>query len=208
MCKSKFYDLEKEIIGNVIIYIAHNVKEKDNVSLSKLLRLLYLIDESSVKVRSTPVTWLDYYAWKSGVVADDVRTEIIKLGRNKAIDKGLSLGEFISVFEEIKNERIYTYISSKKDFNDQIFSERQLDVMKGVLQKYGDWSTDALNEETTKSGTLYDQVVKSNNLSKVFDIKNETNFPIDFVYMIYDNPLKSLIYQNSHEALFFQIDFF
>lgn len=55
--------MDKSKIGNLLAYISVTIP---NVNLRKLIKLVYLIDERSVKSRGLSVTWLDYYAWEKG----------------------------------------------------------------------------------------------------------------------------------------------
>ena len=60
--------LNKEKIGNLLIYIASNIKPLYH---TQLLKLIYLIDEEAVKEDGVPITWLDYKVWKFGPVAQE-----------------------------------------------------------------------------------------------------------------------------------------
>lgn len=53
-------------VGALLEYICSLMP---HIHLRKLLKVVYLVDEKSVKMRAIPLTWLDYYAWKKGPVA-------------------------------------------------------------------------------------------------------------------------------------------
>ena len=65
---SDYYSINREKIGHCLIYFS----KKQPISLTKALKLLFLLDETSVKETGVPITWLDYYAWERGPVANDV----------------------------------------------------------------------------------------------------------------------------------------
>ncbi len=59
----------KELIGNLMILLAERCKPLYH---TKLLKLLFLIDEESMRRTATPITWLNYKAWQFGPVNEDV----------------------------------------------------------------------------------------------------------------------------------------
>lgn len=207
MFQSELYKIRRGHIGNILIYIAQNVPEKDNVSLTKSLKLLYLIDEYSVKTNGAPITWLDHHAWQRGPVAEDVYFEVKRLEEKKVEDKNLSLDEFISVSEKEYKGSKYTSISSKDKFEKDIFSPYEMSVINEVMKKYGHWSAEALEDETHKSGSLYDQVVKANNLDLSFSIKGNSHFPLEFINLIKDDPINLMTYTNAYESIAFSAYF-
>lgn len=54
---------QKEKIGHSSILLATNIP---NLNISKLLNLIYLLDEASVKERGIPFFGLSYQIWQSG----------------------------------------------------------------------------------------------------------------------------------------------
>jgi uncharacterized phage-associated protein len=68
-----FRRINNDKIGNVLNYFASQI---DYLSMTKTLKLLYILDETSIKETGTPVTWLDYKVWENGPVAIDVYNEI------------------------------------------------------------------------------------------------------------------------------------
>ena len=60
-------DIEK--LGNAVVYIAERVPD---LSKTKLLKLLYFMEEYSVKRFHTPFLGLPFEVWQSGPVVKDV----------------------------------------------------------------------------------------------------------------------------------------
>jgi len=50
-------------IGNLLNYLSTRIP---NLNMTKALKLLYLIDETSYMRTGVPVTWLDYKVWEMG----------------------------------------------------------------------------------------------------------------------------------------------
>lgn len=205
MFKSSFYRVQREKLGNILIYISDRTKSNKGVypSLTKVLKLLYLIDETSVKKSGVPITWLDYYAWKRGPVASDVYFEVERLKKKQVIDTDLTLDDFITSDTQEHKSSKYTSITPKKEFNDRIFSKYEMNVINEVLKKYGKKKAQDLEDETHKEGTLYDSAVKNNNLQTVFKIKGDSKVVIEFIHLIENDPLRLLAYKSAYESLTF-----
>ena len=60
-------------IGNLLNYLSSRIP---NLSLTKALKLLYLIDETSYQRSGSPITWLEYKVWEMGPVAEELYNEL------------------------------------------------------------------------------------------------------------------------------------
>ncbi len=60
-------------IGNTIIYFSQHI---DQLSKTKLLKLLYILDEISISRSGIPVLNLKFKAWKFGPVSEDLFIEL------------------------------------------------------------------------------------------------------------------------------------
>lgn len=67
MCKLTKTDKEK--LGNTVVYIASHTS---NLSKTKLLKLLYFMEEYSVRRYHTPFLGLPFEVWQAGPVVKDV----------------------------------------------------------------------------------------------------------------------------------------
>ena len=63
------YTVNKEKNGVLLAYLTERIP---NVTLRKLLKLVYLTDEKFTIERGFPLTWFNYFAWKKGPVAPEV----------------------------------------------------------------------------------------------------------------------------------------
>ena len=67
MCRLTNSDKDK--LGNTVVYIASHT---NNLSKTKLLKLLYFMEEYSVRRFHTPFLGLPYEVWQAGPVVKDV----------------------------------------------------------------------------------------------------------------------------------------
>lgn len=165
MCRLTKSDKEK--LGNTVVYIASHTK---NLSKTKLLKLLYFIEEYSVRRFHTPFLGLPFEVWQAGPVVKDV---FIDLSETPVLLDGY-------VTKEVVGDA--TYILPAKSFVDDEFSDNDLLVMDEVMKKYGDKTAKELVGITHRKGSLWYMVAERNNLLASFENKlmNNSDCVIDF----------------------------
>lgn len=165
MCRLTNSDKNK--LGNTVVYIASHT---NNLSKTKLLKLLYFMEEYSVRRFHTPFLGLPFEVWQAGPVVKDV---FIDLSETPVILDGF-------VTKEVKGDA--TYIQAAKEFCDDEFSDNDLLVMQEVLKKYGDKSAKELVGLTHQKGTLWYNVASKRHLLPLFEGKmmNNSDYTIDF----------------------------
>lgn len=165
MCRLTKNDKEK--LGNTVVYIASHTK---NLSKTKLLKLLYFIEEYSVRRFHTPFLGLPFEVWQAGPVVKDV---FIDLSETPVLLDGY-------VTKEVVGDA--TYILPAKSFVDDEFSDNDLLVMDEVMKKYGDKTAKELVGITHRKGSLWYMVAEKNNLLASFENKlmNNSDCVIDF----------------------------
>lgn len=158
---------DKAKLGNAVVYIATHT---ENLSKTKLLKLLYFMEEYSVRRFHTPFLGLPYEVWQAGPVVKDV---FIDLSETPVILDG-----YVSK-NTVGNA---TYITAAKDFCDDEFSDNDILVMDEVLKKYGTKTASELVSITHKEGSLWYKVATAENLLPLFEQKlmNNSDHVIDF----------------------------
>ena len=139
-----FRDLQNEKIGNLLIYLASKIKD---LGITKTLKLLYLIDETSVREIGTPVTWLEYKVWEMRPVAVDVYNEVQHL-------KQSTLSSFISVERKQAFDYETTIIKPMKSFDDGEFNDYEMELIDRIIEKYGSMLAKNLVDILHKEDTL------------------------------------------------------
>jgi uncharacterized phage-associated protein len=179
-------------IGNLIIYLVDSIHDKYHqpVFITKLLKLLYLIDETSVKETGVPVTGLDYRVWKMGPVAYDVYT-----------DYTFNDSEKLGFFAEAKTEGDSKKIESTNQFDDSEFSDYEIGLIDRVIEKYGALDGAALINLLHEKGSLWKNIVEKHGLEKKFEKEKTSNHKIDLTELIADDPQKLERYNTAKESL-------
>lgn len=165
MCK--FSNENKQKLGNAIVYIASHTKQ---LSKTKLLKLLYLMEEYMVKRYHLPFLSMPYEVWQAGPVAKDVFIDLS--------DGPFLLKDFVKTVVCEGG----TFILPICDFSDDEFMDCEIDMMDDILHKYGAMTAKQLVAETHKPGTLWYQEAEKHGLLEAFRNHecNNLDFRIDF----------------------------
>lgn len=199
-----FRRINNDKIGNVLNYFASQI---EYLSMTKTLKLLYILDETSIKETGTPVTWLDYKVWEKGPVAIDVYNEITKQETFNYQGKKLSLLQAIELEKKFNAERNSDeiYLKPKGNFDNSIFNRYELELLELIVFKYGNWNASELIEFLHKEGSLWHKMVSKHDLKNHFKkISKITNHSIEFNDLLKDNPILQMAAKSSFESLCFQ----
>jgi uncharacterized phage-associated protein len=184
-----FRRINNDKIGNVLNYFASQI---EYLSMTKTLKLLYILDETSIKETGTPVTWLDYKVWEKGPVAIDVYNEITKQETFNYQGKELSLLQAIELEKKFNAERNSDeiYLKPKGNFDNSIFNRYELELLELIVFKYGNWNASELIEFLHEEGSLWHKMVSKHDLKNHFKkISKITNHSIEFNDLLKDNPI-------------------
>ena len=199
-----FRRINNDKISNVLNYFASQI---DYLSMTKTLKLLYILDETSIKETGSPVTWLDYKVWENGPVAIDVYNEI----KNQEVfcyqGKELSLLHSIQLEKKFNTDRNSeeVFLKPNGDFDKTIFNRYELNLLETIVFKYGNWNATELINFLHEEGSLWHKMVSEHNLIDHFQqIGKITNHSIEFNDLLENNPILQMAAKSSFEALSFQ----
>jgi uncharacterized phage-associated protein len=197
-----FRSINNDKIGNIINYFATKI---DYLSMTKTLKLLYILDETSIKETGSPITWLDYKVWGEGPVAIDIYNEI---KRNEVIyyqGKEVSISDFICLNKINNQNREEIYIKPKVEFNNRIFNKYELNLLEMTVFKFGNWNASQLIKYLHEENSLWYKTVKEHNLEEHFKNNSKiTNYSIEFTELIENDPILLMANKSSLEALQFK----
>lgn len=183
--------VNKDKIGNLMILLATKIKPLYH---TKLIKLLYLIDEAKVQDNGVPMTWLDYKVWQFGPVAPEVY--FLKDGNSV-------FNAYINTQKNVSG----TLIVPKCEFYDGDFSDRDLEIVDEVISKYGSISSESLVNITHEPNSLWSKTKEANGLDFSSSIANISNISIDFTELIKNDEIKLDSYQGAKDTIMFQSQF-
>lgn len=159
-------------IGNAAIYIAEHTSD---LSKTKLLKLLYLMEERSALKYQQPFLGLPYEVWQAGPVAKDIYIDLS--------DGAVLLSKYIKTeLVKLDDGKDAQYIHPVATFNDEDFSAYEIRLMDEVLKEYGDKTATELVEIVHRENTLWYRIAKEKGLLEAFknhECNNSDNV-IDF----------------------------
>jgi len=186
MCQFAYKQDTVEKIGNAMIYILNHTH---NTSKTKLIKLLYFIEEYSVKKNKIPFFDIPFEVWQAGPVPKSV---YIDMNENLEI-----FGDFISKKRQRGND--YDFFIAMKEFCDDEFSDNEIELMDTVIKNLGSkTATELVTLSHSKDGAWY-KIAFDNNLVDSFESgrANSSNCEIDMTF--YLTCCESEIYREQQE---------
>ncbi len=186
----------KSKIGNLFIYLSNRI---DNLFLTKLLKLTYIIDELAVKETGAPVTWLNYKVWKNGPVPQ-------KVYYNLRFENGQDFSDFIKV--EIEPKTSGQKIVPVTSFDDSEFSDYEIELFDKVISQFGTLNSSQLIDYLHIENSLWHRIVVEKGLSSQFDAEFDpiytSPYDISLKDAISDPFLVNMYDEMSHNIAFIQ----
>ena len=177
-----------EKVGNAIIYLAERIKP---LYKTKVLKLLYLLDEASVKEVGIPMFALEYRAWRMGPVSKEIYVDI---------DDGPHLlKEHIRVLRDEKGDRV----EPAKAFDDGEFSDRDMRLMNDMVAELGRRKATELVDLTHDKESLWYKLAQENDLLEAFEQeqRNTSDVVLDLGRLVADDPFKRGMFAEHQEFL-------
>ncbi len=141
----------REKLINAIIYFVQNT---NNCGLTKLMKLLNKFEFQIFNQTGTPPIGLKYYAWERGPVAKDLWEDIVD-------DRAQDISDTFSVaFRKTPDYDFYKInVRDGHEFNDFIFTPRELRVMQEIANECCNKSAGELTRESHQMGTPWERTV-------------------------------------------------
>lgn len=177
-----------EKLGNGIIYLAERIRP---LYKTKLLKLLFLLDEGSVKRSGIPMFGLDYQAWRMGPVAKEVYVDI---------NDGVTLlKDYIRVVRDDRGGRI----EAVRPFSDDEFTERDLQLLGWITEANTRASSQELIDVTHDPNSLWYKLADEKGILEQFEKgkRNTSDHVLDLGQVVAHDPVKSQVYADHQEFL-------
>ncbi|MBL7736495.1 MAG: SocA family protein [Chitinophagaceae bacterium] len=177
-------------LGNTLIYLSSRVGEFNK---TKILKLLFLLDESSIKKYGYPFLGFDYYLWQHGPVLKEV---FIDLSEELEL-----LKDYIK-----RNKHDANIYEAAKDFSDDEFSDNDISLMDDIIKFAKNKTAKDLVDYTHNENSLWQKSAIKNGVYE--QLKNKklsyTDHTIDFLLLFEDDNVLKERYESSLENLEFK----
>ncbi len=177
-------------LGNGLIYL---IEKMGFLPKTSLLKLVYILDEYSVKKRGFPMFNLQYEIWKYGPVCQDLYIEFN--------DGASLLKDYIK--SEVKENT--TCISPIGIFNDDEFSDSDIAILDSIVTTFSGKNTNFLVDYTHQKNSLWYTTAKRNGVLEALlnEEINSTDIKIDFSDLVSHDENKLAFYNDHLEFLNF-----
>ena len=182
-----------EKLGNALIFLCEKMLSVgENVSKTHLLKLIFIIEEISVRKYGVPFFDLRFDVWKLGPVSKDLFVELS--------EEPTLLANFI--YREMRNNN--TYIFPKKKFADDEFSDVELEILNQISERFlYCTSTELINVTHRKDSPWYKNAMEHGILELLESGKmTTTDIEIKLSETI-ESEEKLSLYQNHKDFLSF-----
>ena len=177
-------------LGNALIYLSKNVGDFNK---TKILKLLFLLEESSIKKFGHPFFGFDFQLWKFGPVLNDVYIDLS--------EDGLPLlKDYIKRIDINKSE-----FEAAADFNDDEFSDNDINLMDTIINFARNKTAKDLVDHTHTDKSLWKQSAINCGIFEQLETQKtpSTNYLIDFSLLFEDNSFLKDRYEGSKNNLQF-----
>ncbi len=174
-----------EKLGNALIYLCQQIKP---ITKTQLLKLVFIIEETSIARTGIPFFDLRFDVWKLGPVSKDLFVELS--------DEPSLLSDFIT--RECKADAFH--IVPKKEFSDDEFSDNEIGLLDEICERFKYCTAKELVNFTHRRNTpWYNAAVKNGILDELESGKiNTTDIEIDLGELIEDDKGKLALF-NQHK---------
>ncbi|MCU0433596.1 MAG: Panacea domain-containing protein [Bacteroidia bacterium] len=176
-------------VGNVLAFFAGRIPD---LYITKLSKLLYILDELSIKEIGMPVTGLEYKVAQAGPLAANVWSSL-------RYNEG-HFNQFIHVYAGVNWLKISQ--NPQFAFNENLFTEFELELLENVVKNFGEMNTEKLIDYTHSASSPWHFTKEKYNISFEKGEPNVTNINVDFSLLL-DNDVKRQNFDSFFESLSF-----
>ncbi len=177
-------------LGNTLVYLANHVSE---LNKTKILKLLYILEEKSIKRFGYPFFGFDFQLWKFGPVLKDVYIDLSE-------DSPLLLKDYIA--KDNADKTLFIPIAS---FNDDEFSDNDVFLLDNIVKFAKHKTAKDLVNITHDENSLWKKSAIKNGIYEQLESESQTSseFLIDFSLLFEENSFQKERYESAVDNLMF-----
>ena len=174
-------------VGNAIVYLSNKIP---SLSKTKALKLIYILDELSIKKSGIPYFNLKYKVWKFGPVSEEI---FIDLSSETTL---------LKKYIERSSEEGTTVINPISEFNDDEFSDNDIDLLDFVVERFGQQTAKDLVSYTHRKNSPWHNTASENSVLELLENEeiNNTELLIDMGLLVNHDERKKMVYNDYQES--------
>lgn len=180
-----------EKLGHSIIFFCQKLSPFTQVSKTHILKLVFILEEVSIKKSGIPFFGIRFDVWKLGPVSKDLYIELT--------EETNLLNDYIK--KEFRDGK--TLISPSREFSDDEFSDQDLLLLEQVSERFKYCTAQELINFTHRKESPWYITAQQHGLVEILESGqiNATNIEIDFSTIIEDQEDKLALYNGHREFL-------
>ena len=188
--KPGFTKNQVDKIGNSIVYLADKL---GGLNKTKILKLLYILEEASIRKYGYPFFGVEFQLWKHGPVLKDI-----------FIDLSDDVPSILNAYIE-RNPLETSSFKAKVKFSDDEFSDNDIELLDKIVDFAKSKTAKRLVEFLHDSNSLWRKSAIKHGVLEFLEneILNSTEFEIDFNILFENNPEMMERYENAKENIEF-----
>jgi len=151
---TKYTGSRHDKLANTIVFFAEKIP---NIPKTKLLKLLYFVEDFYVQKYKVPFRDIDFEVWQAGPVNRDIYIELS--------ETPVLLNGYITTHSEGDS----TIIRPVKGFCDDEFSDLEIEMLNLIVEKLGGLSGAELVELTHRPQSPWYKIAKEKGLLELFE---------------------------------------
>lgn len=177
-------------IGNTIIYLSKNIT---NLNKTKILKILFLLEEASIKKFGFPFFGIDFQIWKLGPVPKDIFIDLSE-------EAPMLLSSYVK-----RDENNTLNFRGIADFNDDEFSDDDMEILKIISTFSKNKTASELVNYIHNHNSIWRKSAMQNGVLELLEqgLVNSTEYKIDFSLLFENNSYYLKHYQEVKENLEF-----
>jgi uncharacterized phage-associated protein len=178
-------------LGNAIIFLCNKMGIYGPVSKTQVLKLVYILEEFSIRQWGTPFFGLHFKVWKMGPVSPDLYLEFTE---------GPSL---LSAYIAVENQDQRTVVAPLRAFNDDEFSDQEMALLEQVAERFKTCTAKELINFTHRTNTPWYVTAQRHGLVDILESGqlNTTEIDVDFEAILEGDQAKLSRYHGYLEFL-------
>lgn len=177
-------------IGNTVIYLSNHVPD---LNKTKILKLLFIIEEAAIKKTGKPFFGIDFQLWKYGPVPKDI---YIDLTTSIWDDSPILLNSYIQRNPDSQENYI-----ARAEFNDDEFSDHDIQLLDLIVSFAKDKTANYLVQHTHGTNSLWRKSAIKYGVLELLEneLLNSTDHTVDFGLLFDENSPLSERYEEFKE---------
>lgn len=178
-------------IGNTIIYLSQHIGD---LTKTKILKILFLLEEASIKKTGQPFIGMDFQLWKLGPVAKDIFIDL------SSDESPVLLKDYIR--RDSDDNKVF---KAQAPFNNDEFSANDIKLMDIIIEFTKDKPASYLVKHTHGPNSLWRKSAVQYGVLELLEneLVNSTEYEVDFSLLFPQSSYLSERFEDSKENLEF-----